>query len=273
MDTHALQATAIVDRIVSGWKGAPPVTVVNETTDLPIPAPPDVRGLWLRGHTFIVSGSQPLSAVGETLAHEAIGHHSVRATLGTHWVPYLRAIQHGLRRDDSHLKGFQQRVRSSYVDDNGVFNLSPLYESDEITAAIAQHCFHTPSGRLKVDQPLRKMMRAAAGHISREALYFERPVDFDQVLGTLLAAEHRLRYGGLFFGLGRLLNGWYAATMSNPLDRYNPPMSMHESESLLKAESDRRFGFDGFMLLLATLVLLFSVGAIVYGFLEIIGIL
>jgi hypothetical protein len=61
--------------------------------------------------------------------------------------------------------------------------------------------------------------------------------------------------------------------MSNPLDRYNPPMSMHESESLLKAESDRRFGFDGFMLLLATLVLLFSVGAIVYGFLEIIGIL
>jgi hypothetical protein len=273
MNTHALQATAIVDRIVSGWKGAPPVTVVNETTDLPIPAPSDARGLWLRGHTFIVSGSQPLSAVGETLAHEAIGHHSVRATLGTHWVPFLRSIQHGLRSSDSQLKVFQQRVRSSYVDDNGVFNLSPLAESDEITAVIAENCFHSPSGRLKVDQPFRKIMRAAAGHISRETLYFKSPVDFDQVLGTLLAAEHRLRYGSLFFGLGHLLNGWYAAPMSNPLDRYTPPMSVQDSQSLLKAEADRRFGFDGFMLLLATLLLLFSVGAIVYGFLEIIGIL
>lgn len=45
-----------------------------------------------------------------------------------------------------------------------------------------------------------------------------------------------------------------------------PPMSVQDSQSLLKAEADRQFGFDGFMILLATFLGIFSVGAIAYGF-------
>jgi hypothetical protein len=81
-------------------------------------------------------------------------------------------------------------------------------------------------------------MRAASGHFDREILYRDRPVDFDQLLGTLLASEHRLRYGGAFFGLGFRLKGWYAPPMPK-FDPKAPPMSLRESEFLLKAEADR----------------------------------
>lgn len=240
MNARTLQASKIVDRIVGGWRGAPPVTVVSNTTDLPVPAYADVRGMWRPGEVFIVA-NQPLDLVGDTLAHEALGHCGLRETLGRHWRGFMFGVQYGARSGDGRLRCFRDEVRGIYVDESGACNLSPVLEADEICAAVVESRFHSPSGRLRVQQPLRKLMLAAGGHISREVLYRDKPVDFDQLLGTILISEHRLRHGGLFFGLGWRLRGWYAPPMPapKPLDRYTPPMSLRESEWLLEQEADR----------------------------------
>lgn len=235
--SQVLQAEAIVHRITSGWRGAPPVTVVSNTTDLPVAAPADARGMWRGGQSFIVS-TQPLDLVGDTLAHETLGHCGLRETLGRHWRGFMFGVQSGARAGDGRLRCFRDEVRGTYVDESGACNLSAVLEADEICAAVTESRFHAPSGRLRVQQPLRKLMLAAGGHISREILYRDRPVDFDQLLGTILIAEHRLRYGGAFFGLGRRLHGWYAPGMPK-FDPNAPPMSLRESEFLLKAEADR----------------------------------
>lgn len=239
MNAHTLQTAQIVDRIVAGWRAAPPVKVVQATADLPVHAPADARGMWRRGEVFVVA-NQPLNMVGDTLAHEAIAHHGLRETLGPSWGSFMHGVQSGLRAGDGQLRCFRDDVRAAYVDGGGRFNLNATQESDEIAAAIAESRFHGATGRMRVQQPLRKLMQAAGGQFSREVLYRDRPVDFDQLLGAILAAEHRLRYGGAFFGLGFRLKGWYASQMPapKPLDRYKPPMSLRESERLLKAEKD-----------------------------------
>lgn len=238
MNAHTLQATQIVDRIVSGWRAAPTVKIVQATADLPVRVPADVRGMWRSGEAYIVSGTQPLSMVGDTLAHEALGHCGLREVLGGSWGSFMLGVQSGLRAGDGRLRCFRDDVRAAYVDTAGVFNLNATQESDEIAAAIVESRFHSPSGRLRVQQPLRKLMQAASGHFSREVLYRDRPVDFDQLLGTILIAEHRLRYGGAFFGLGFRLKGWYAPPMPK-FDPNAPPMTLAESERLLKEEDER----------------------------------
>ncbi|WP_114970214.1 hypothetical protein [Rhodoferax ferrireducens] len=275
LHTQLSRTEQIVQRLSSAWHGSPPVTVVRATIDLPIPAPEDVRGMWFRGGAWIVVNTQPLSAVGGTLAHEAIGHGAMRETLGQHWRGFMHNIQSGLRGGDHRLHYFREHVRSVYVDDSGVCNLSPVSESDEITAALVEHRFDGESGRLSISSPLRKFLRAASGHFYREALYLDRPVDFEQLEGTILAAEHRLRHGGSFFGIGFRLRRWYASGMSKPWNPNAPPMSLAESERLLKAESDRlrrqrdsKFGFDGLVLIAGLILLPLCALLVIYGFLS-----
>lgn len=239
MNAHTLQATQIIDRITSGWHAAPTVTIVEWPEDLPVKnAPRDARGLWRGGEAFIVS-TQPLDMVGDTLAHEALGHYGLREALGRHWRGFMFGVQSGARSGDGRLRCFRDEVRGTYVGESGACNLSPVLEADEICAAVVESRFHAPSGRLRVQQPLGKLMLAAGGHISREVLYRDRPVDFDQLLGTILIAEHRLRYGGAFFGLGRRVRDWYYSPMAKPTSIHDIPMTLAESERLLKAEDDR----------------------------------
>lgn len=241
MNAHTIQVAQIVDRITSGWHAAPPVTIVDWPEDLPVKnAPRDVRGLWRRGEAYVVA-TQPLDLVGDTLAHEVIAHHGLRETLGRSWGSFMFGVQAGVRAGDGRLRCFRNEVRGTYVDESGNCNLSPMAESDEIAAAIAESRFNVVTGRMRVQQPLSMLLRAAAGHISREVLYRDRPVDFDQLLGTILISEHRLRHGGLFFGLGYRLRRWYAPPMPSPkpVDRYTPPMSLAESDRLLKEEDER----------------------------------
>lgn len=274
MLSHAIKASQIVQRLTSAWRGSPPVTVVRATTDLPISTPEDVRGMWLRGEAWIVANTQPLSKVAGTTAHEAIGHGAMRSTFGKHWRGFMHDIQSGLRGGDQRLQYFREHVRTVYVDDAGTCNLSPVSESDEITAALVEHRFNGESGRLSIGSPLRKIMRAAAGRFSREALYCDRPVDFEQLEGAILTAEHRLRHGGSFFGIGFRLRRWYAPGMK-PWNPNAPPMSIDESNRLLKAESDRlrwwrdlKFGFDGMVLIACLILFPLCVLLVIYGFLS-----
>lgn len=277
MNAHTLQAAQIVDRIVANWRVAPTVKVVHATADLPVLVPSDTRGLWRGGEAFIVS-SQPLDMVGDTLAHEVIAHHGLRETLGQSWRSFMLGVQSGLRAGDGRLRCFRDEVRSVYVDANGVFNLSATQESDEIAAAITESRFNGATGKIRIQQPMRMLMRAAAGHISREVLYRDKPVDFDQLLGTILITEHRLRHGGLFFGLGYRLRRWYAPPMPSPkpVDRYTPPMTLAESEELLRADDNARnqrgewrFLLMALTLFASILVMFVSMGAVVWGVFDI----
>lgn len=266
----------IVRRLTGSWRASPPVTVVNGTADLPVPAPEDVRGMWFRGGAWIVANTQPLSNVAGTMAHEVIGHGAMRDTLGKHWRGFMHNIQSGLRGGDYRLHHLREHVRSVYIDDCGVCNLSPVSESDEITAALVERRFNGVSGRLRIGNPLRKIMRAASGHFSREALYLDRPVDFEQLEGTVLVAEHRLRHGGLFFGIGRHLKEWYSPGMAKH-DRYTPPMSVAESERLLKAADDSKATWENvkffFMMIPVWILAAVFVGGLIGAFYTVLRLL
>lgn len=240
MNAHTLRAQQTVDRIASSWRGAPPVSVVEVPSDLPVPAPSDARGLYHRGAAWVVSDTQPDTQVARTLAHEAIGHHAMRATLGKSWRPFMHALQDGARAGDQPIRGFRADVARVYVDDKGVCNLSSVQMGDEVAAAVVEDRFNSATGRLEIEHPGHKMARAAVGHVSREMLYLDRPANMNELEGALLIAEHRLRFGGAFFGLGYLAKRWYASTMAKPWNPSSPPMSLRESQNLLKAEKDRQ---------------------------------
>lgn len=263
-------ARAEVQRLENAWRGGPGVTLVQSVADLPFPAPNDVRGAFLpgSGEVFVVANTQTSGQVAGTMAHEVLGHRGLRADLGRSWQEFMFGIQSGLRSGDGQLQRFRDGVRSVYVDNNGVFNLSVVQEADEITAAVVESRFRSDTGRMHVDQPLRKRISAAMGHFYRETLYADRPVSFDQLEGAILAAEHRLRFGGAFFGIGRRLKDWYAPPMS--FDPYKPPMTMEESQRMLTAEENSESTWNNvkyFLCMLPVwLLLLVFVGGLIAAF-------
>lgn len=239
------QAKLAVDHIVGNWLGAPPVEVVARVSDLPISAPADVRGFYRKGSAWIVADTHIFHSVGATVAHEILGHHGVRESLGTNWRPFMHSIQDGLRSGDKRLQLVRSEVRSNYVDDAGRFNLSSVAESDEIVACVAEYGFDPVAGRLIIQKPAHKLAIAAKGQFMRETMYMDHPATFEQLEGELVAAEHRLRHGGPVWGLGFKLRRWYASAMSKPWNPNDRPMSLHESNQLLSAEKDRRDNWEG----------------------------
>jgi hypothetical protein len=81
--------------------------------------------------------------------------------------------------------------------------------------------------------------QAFESHFARERLYADVPASFDELEGAILTAEHRLRHGGPFWGIGNRLRQCYDAIMAKPWNPNNPPMTLRESEGLLAAEDYR----------------------------------
>jgi hypothetical protein len=263
------RAKLAVDQIVGNWAGAPHVEVVAQTTDLPIAAPADARGLYRKGAAWIVADTHEYHDVGATLAHEVLGHHGVRESLGAKWRPFMHAIQDGVRAGDMRLRFLRGEVRAAYVDHAGEFNLSSLAESDEIVAAVAEYGFDPVACRLRIQKPAHKLATAAKGQFLREALYLDRPATFEQLEGALVAAEHRLRHGGPVWGLGFRLRRWYASAMSKPWDPNQPPMSLAQSEFLLREEADQQQAKSdrkGLYLVLQLVLAALLLGAGILGF-------
>lgn len=269
-------AEQIVQRLTASWRGAPPVRVVQQTADLPMPVPEDVRGVYRArgGDVWIIEATQLRSEIPGTVAHEVLGHHAPRKALGANWSTFMGALQSGIRAGDARLLHVRDRVRAAYVDDSGAFNLSRIQEADEITAHCAELAFDGQRGRLHVGLPTRRRFEAAKGQFLRDALYADVPATFDQLVGVLLAAEHRLRHGGPLWGLGYRLRRWYAPAMPK-FDPHARPMSLDESETLLKADADWQRTKDGwhvfgqFILFLALLaVLILSLGSVLLDLLH-----
>lgn len=257
-----------VNGLMSRWAGAPSITVVPTVRDLPAKnVPSDVRGMHRAGETWIVAEAhQRPSLVGYTVAHEALGHHAMRETFGKTWRSLMHAVADGASSGDMRLHGFRSYIRGTYVDANGNCNLSKQGLADEMTAAIVEQRFNDKSGRLEIDRPAVKLAMAAKGVFAREVLYLDSPATFHEVEGSILAAEHVLRHGSPFWGLAFQIKRLYAAAMSNPWDPKASPMSLADSERLLKAEKDRIQNIEelkgiGHLIISFVLVLVVLVGA------------
>lgn len=274
MNAHGIAATRLVDQLVSNWRAAPLITVVEIVDDLPCKTFDDVKGMYRSGEAWIVANACTPAAVVETVGHEVIGHHGMREALGGLWRPFMQALHAGAR-DDHRLSMIQRRVTGVYVDDTNGCYLSPVHQGDEMAAHLAEWRIRGDTGRLDIQNPLLKVSKAAVGHLSRETLYLNSPATFDELEGNLALAEHKLRYGGHLWGVGFLLRRWHTARMAKPWNPRDVPMTLAESERLLKAETDRisadedRKGFWSAILLFACLILLpICVIAMASGFLN-----
>lgn len=118
------------------WKSGPTIKVVARTSDLPVRAPTDARGLIHKGTAYVVASNQlSRDDVARTLAHEAIGHYGLWKILGADGSRQFRNnLQLALKSGNKPLKAISEQVRETYVDDNGDFNLNPAQEADEIAA-------------------------------------------------------------------------------------------------------------------------------------------
>lgn len=273
------QAEQAVKQLASQWRGAPPITVVADARSIPGVKFENARGAFCPAHNdvFIVANTQPLSKVADSVAHEVLGHLAMRQHLGRHWLGYMGAIQGGVRNGDWWLGEFRHDVRRAYVDDQGQAYLTPIQEADELVAAVTETFFRPEIGRIKVKTPIRARLAAASGHFQREILLCDTPVCMQQLLGTILAAEHRLRHGGQFFGLGYRIKRWYARAMPK-FDPHARPMSLAESQALLASEAerlvakeDRKGSALAVLLFLSIIGFIFCVGYLVFWVLSLFG--
>lgn len=251
-------------KIAALWRGAPPIAVVATPADLPVPAPADARGVFVQGKVWVVASTQHPLDVARTLSHEVIAHHGLRKALGPAWRDFMGAVQGGVHAGDMDLQDLRLEVRSAY---RGM-GLSRTAEADEMAAGVVERGINSRTGRFEPQRPMAKRVAAAMAHFKRESLYAEVPVSYDELEGALLAAEHHVRYGGRFFGLGRRLRGWYAARMPQKWDIHEPPMSLDESERLIAAEKNREGNWVASKLVLSVGGLLICLGMFAYGMLS-----
>jgi hypothetical protein len=226
------QVHSETQRIASQWRGAPPVYVVPTFQDLPVAAPSDARGLFLNGEVFIVASQSPRD-LAATITHEVVAHHGLRQHLNGSWQSFMLALASGARADGN-LTVLRSQVRDVYGP------LPAIIEADELAAAMVELHTCPHSGKYLPGKPARKRVAAATGHFAREHLYVDIPVDQDQLQGALLAAQHRLRYGGACWGLGRRIRECYAAVMTKPWNPKDPPIGWQRQKNLLDAEESRR---------------------------------
>lgn len=230
-----------VDRLTARWRAAPPVTIVASAGDLPFPAPADVEGAYSNGQVLLVADALTPGRAVQVLGHEAIGHHSLRATLGKAWPSFLSGVLAGSRRD-ALLGSARAHVERTYIDASGACELTHRQVADEVAAALAEARMNPAALRLQVEEPGRKQLAAVRGHLAREVLLLDHPVCGAQLEGTLLLAERRLRHGRTFFRWTAQLVDWYADRMAppkpRPLHPTRPPMSVRESEELLRRAND-----------------------------------
>lgn len=132
---HIDWVKGFVRRITAKWKAAPPVHVVESWFNLPQPTAWGVRGLYKGGEAFITS-DQGMGTVAQTVTHEVIGHHGMRAALGARWKRFMTALHDGAqRRRGGKLGKLRDYVRQVYTDRRGRCELEqPWRFADEMAA-------------------------------------------------------------------------------------------------------------------------------------------
>lgn len=258
------RAAAIVNWLTSRWLSGPSIRIAPTARHLPFPAPDDARGLHWNGTVHLVA-NQPPDSLAQTLAHEAVGHYGLRAMLGKEWPHFMRHIQLGLRAGDPGLKKLQRHIRAAYVDDAGRYCLNPTQEADEVAAYAAEELLCLQSGRIRPGRPLAQALAAMRGRLLREGLLLERGVSRQELEGVLLLAAQRME-GGPLGPVRRWVGRWQvrSATIALMRDLRKPPMSLEESERLLKAEETRLRNKDERAFLWNSILGIFSLVVLVW---------
>lgn len=268
-------ASNVTTWFTSRWHQGPRVFIAPTVHDLPLPAPADARGLYLRGDVHLVA-QQPLDSLAQALAHEAVGHHGLRQWLGAEWPHFMRHIQNGARAGDAGLKHLQLHIRQTYVDDAGQYALSARQEADEIAAYAAEGLVCYTTGTIRPSNPWAKALQAAKGRVIREGLCVEGQVTKDELEGALFLAAKQMEgwpWQPVRQRIGRLRQAWGNIVGMRKFDPYKPPMSLAESEDLLRRDAqrikdkdERGALWDIFVGLSGLIGLVVCVGLILYGF-------
>lgn len=279
MNAFAASLQSEASRVTEGWRACPDIHVVDSTDDLPVRMSYDTRAAYAKGAAWLVAENLSPKKVPAMLGHEVVAHHGLRKLFGPkHWPGFMSSIQDGARAGDNQIHAIRESVRNVYVDDSGSPCLSRMIEADEVAAVTAENLIDPKSGRLNVQRPLKSWFFAMSHWFARDALYMDKPANFEVIQGTLLEAEHRLRYGGPCFGLGQRIQDWYASSMRKPVPIDRPAMTLRESENLLRAEDarlhekkERKFFWDiiGYALLFVICAALSIWGA--FDFMQMIG--
>ena len=234
-------AAAITRWFTSRWHFGPPVKIAPTARDLPFPAPDDVRGAHWRGEVHLVA-EQPAGSLVQTIAHEAVGHHGLRVLLGNDWPHFMRHVSNGVQAGDPGLKKIQSHIRETYVNDRGEYTLTSRQEADEIAAYVAEDLVCFTTGAIKPDRPWPQALEAAKGWMLREGLCMDGRVSRSELEGALFLATKKMEgwpWQRAGMQIGRAWRACCTIAGMSKFDPYKPPMSVEESERLLRREEER----------------------------------
>lgn len=236
---NTLHASTVTHWFTSRWPRGPRVRIAPTAGQLPFPQSDDVRGVYWNGEVHLVA-AQPIDSLAQTLAHEAVGHFGLRQLLGREWPHFMRHLHDGVRAGDPGLQRLRNHIRRSYADETGQYHLSHRQEADEIAAYVAEELVRMEDGSIRPARPLAQALEAVAGRVLREGLCLERNVSRSELEGALFLAVKHLEGWPWHPLKQRICSVWGGCrTMLGMVDKYKPPMSLAESERLLKAEDDR----------------------------------
>lgn len=218
-----------------------------------------------------VVASQAPDSLAQTMVHEAVGHFGMRALLGTEWPHFMRHIQDGVRSGDPGLLKIRAHIRAAYVDDLGEYCLNPMQEADEIAAYVAEEILCMRTGEIRPARPWRQALQAVKGRFLREVMHLERPVSRAELEGMLLLAARRMESPPVSRFHQIVGRAWKACcSMAAMVHKHHPPMSLQESERLIKAADtwDSRKNSLGLTisLLPVLLILALFIGCMLFGF-------
>lgn len=172
------------------------VRVVDTPADLPVKAPSDALGLHLNGVIYLVASTNRSPAqVHRTLAHEAVAHYGLRSMLGREgFRAFVNQVQFAARARPGPLREVSDYIRRTYVDQDGVFNLTPAQEGDEIAARVVELGVDPISGEFK---PGFGMLKAVFSKIAEFLRKLGIPVRFTnaELQGMLVRSMRRLQAG------------------------------------------------------------------------------
>lgn len=238
-------AQAAVNGVAKHWHYGPSVAVVQDAGALPWPAPPDTRGAYSPrdGSAFVVA-AQSRAEMLQVLAHEAVGHHGLRALFGPGWRHFMTAISDGVRDGDPLLRLLAERIRDVYVDESGACDLTARAVADEVAAHVAALLVCGDTGLINQKRRWRKVCAATYGRFLREWLQLSPPVGRYELEGALLLAERRMRKGRL---MDRLFpQHRYTGRMETkkPMGASTPPRDWDESKRWLEEAEQQENWFS-----------------------------
>ncbi|UBB15424.1 hypothetical protein [Comamonas odontotermitis] len=266
-------ASSLSHYFTARWHRGPKVHIAPTARDLPVPAPEDARGLYWRGDVHLVA-AQPMDSFAQALVHEAVGHHGLRQLMGSEWKHFMRHISDGIRAGEPGLQHIRRHIRRSYTDDAGRYMLTSRQEADEVAAYVAEEMVCYATGSIKPDRPLTQALQAVKGRVLREGLCLDRNVSRSELEGALFLAAKHLEGWPWLPVRHRIRRFWgTCANMLGMVDKYKPPMSMAESERLLRNEAqrikdkeERAFLFNGIFGILCLIGLVVCAVLVLLGF-------